>query len=53
MGADMKAFVDSPDVQKNLKKAKVFAEKQYTKAKKEVTAMMKPKKAAKAKKGKK
>ncbi len=48
LGTEVMAFVDSPEVQTNLKKAKVFAEKQFTKAKKEVGALvMKGEKAAK------
>lgn len=47
MGADMKAFIDSPEVQKNWKKAKIYAEKQYDKAKKEVSGMVTKKKAKK------
>ncbi len=46
---EVKSFAESDDVQKNLKKAKTFAQKKLAEAQKSVTAMMKKggKKAAK------
>lgn len=40
LGAEMQAFVDSPEVQKNWKKAKTYAEKQFTVAKKQMGTML-------------
>ncbi len=40
LGTEVMAFVDSPEVQKNMKKAKTYAEAQFSKAKKEVTALI-------------
>lgn len=40
LGAEMMDFVESPEVQKNWKKAKTYAEKQFTVAKKQMGTMM-------------
>lgn len=41
IAAEVKQFVESDDVQKNLKKAKTFAQKKFTEAQKSVKTMMK------------